>query len=146
MSSTLPARINFVTLGVADVARATEFYEALGWEPSSASVPGVVTFFHGPCVLALWGADSLAAEGHVPARAPGSSGGLSLSINVEAPDDVDAWLAVAEAAGGRVTVPARRPPQFDGRHGYFVDLDEHLWEIAYNPGFPLSDDGIVQLP
>jgi hypothetical protein len=26
-----------------------------------------------------------------------------------------------------------------GRH--FSDLDGHLWEVAYNPQFPLRDDG-----
>jgi uncharacterized protein len=26
------------------------------------------------------------------------------------------------------------------------DLDGHLWEVAYNPHFPLSDDGRLQLP
>ncbi|MDP9406618.1 MAG: VOC family protein, partial [Actinomycetota bacterium] len=38
---TVPARVSLVTLGVADVARATAFYTALGWEVSSASTPEV---------------------------------------------------------------------------------------------------------
>lgn len=59
----VPARVSLVTLGVADVARSTEFYERLGSPLSSASVPGEVSFFRtagGP--LAVWGAAELAAE------------------------------------------------------------------------------------
>ena len=40
----VPARLTLVTLGVTDATRSTEFYEALGWQRSSASVPGEVTF------------------------------------------------------------------------------------------------------
>ena len=39
----VPARVSLVTLGVVDVAAATRFYTALGWTPSAASVPDVVT-------------------------------------------------------------------------------------------------------
>ena len=47
--------VSLITLGVRDLRRATAFYEAVGFERSSVSVDGVVTFFRseGP-VLALW--------------------------------------------------------------------------------------------
>jgi len=55
--------ISMVTLGVDDLARATAFYEACGWERSSASVPAVVSFLHGStAALGLFGRDALAAE------------------------------------------------------------------------------------
>jgi len=41
----IPARLSFVTLGVADLERATRFYQALVWPLSSGSVPGEVSFF-----------------------------------------------------------------------------------------------------
>ena len=41
----VPPRVSLITLGVADVVRATAFYDALGWRRSSASVEGVVSFF-----------------------------------------------------------------------------------------------------
>ena len=34
---TVPQRLSAVTLGVADVAGATQFYESLGWRRSSGS-------------------------------------------------------------------------------------------------------------
>ena len=35
---------------------------------------------------------------------------------------------------------------YGGYAGYFTDLDGHAWEIAYNPGFHLNDDGSLVLP
>jgi hypothetical protein len=33
-----------------------------------------------------------------------------------------------------------------GYAGYFADPDGHLWEIAFNPFWPLDADGRPQLP
>ena len=33
-----------------------------------------------------------------------------------------------------------------GYSGYFADPDGHLWEVAYNPFFPLDETGRVSLP
>jgi predicted lactoylglutathione lyase len=47
--------------------------------------------------------------------------------------------------GAEVT---REPAEtfYGGYAGVFRDLDGHAWEIAYNPGFGLNDDGSVGLP
>ena len=143
--SVVPARINLVTLGVSDIARATAFYEALGWRKSDASVPDVVSFFDlDSCVLGLWSATALAAESRVPA--PGGPGAVSLAINVASAADVDAAIDAAIAAGGSVLRPAGDALEFEGRSGYFADPDGHPWEVAHNPGFALDDTGRVQLP
>jgi len=141
----VPPRINLVTLGVADVARATEFYEGLGWRLSPASVPGVVSFFDlDSCVLGLWSAAALAAEARI--TAPGGPGAVSLAINVGSAGDVDAAIEAAVAAGGSVLRPAGDAEEFEGRSGYFADPDGHPWEVAHNPGFTLDAAGRVQLP
>ena len=33
-----------------------------------------------------------------------------------------------------------------GYVGYFADPDGHVWEVAWNPGFPLDSDGRMTLP
>jgi hypothetical protein len=33
-----------------------------------------------------------------------------------------------------------------GRSGYFADPDGYPWEVAYNPEFPIGDDGRVTIP
>lgn len=135
--------LSLVTLGVRDVAVATRFYESLGWRRSSASNASV-TFLHGATVLALWGRDDLAQDANMPANAAGFSG-IALARNVPARDDVDAFLARAQKAGARIQKPAQ-DTFWGGRSGYFRDPDGHLWEVAWNPAWPLKADGTVTLP
>ena len=53
-------RFSLITLGVANVARARQFYEALGWKASSASQDDVAFFQLGPIALGLYGRSALA--------------------------------------------------------------------------------------
>jgi catechol 2,3-dioxygenase-like lactoylglutathione lyase family enzyme len=142
----IPARITLITLGVTGVDRATAFYQALGWKLSSASVPGVVSFFHtGGSILAVWGRDELAADARVTSPALDGFSGVAHAINLASPTEVDAALEAAVAAGATLTKPAEHA-DWGGYSGYFADPDGHLWEIAYNPGWPLDEDGFPQLP
>ena len=61
-------------------------------------------------------------------------------------DEVDQLLSEAAAAGGVITKPGEDSPHFTGRTGYFADPDGHLWEVAWNPAFALSEDGSLTLP
>jgi predicted lactoylglutathione lyase len=141
----IPARISLITLGVRDVRTSTAFYSALGFEPSSASVEGEVSFFRtAGAILAVWGRDELAADANQPAPATGPSGG-AVAINLGSPAEVDAALADAVAAGGTVAKPATAT-EWGGYSGYFADPDGHLWEVAHNPFWPLDERGLPQLP
>ena len=51
----------------------------------------------------------------------------------------------AKAAGASVPRPAR-DTDWGGRSGYFADPDGHLWEIAWNPFWPVDDAGRMQIP
>ena len=139
------AYVSLITLGVADLERATRFSEAMGWHRSSASVEGVVTFLRGgTTVLSLFGREDLAAEAHLPPAA-GDGASFALAMNVASEAAVDEALATAADAGGTITKAAERA-DWGGYSGYVADLDGHLWEIAHNPGFTLLPDGRVQLP
>lgn len=143
---TVPARISLITLGVRDVEAATRFYRGLGFPLSSSSVPGVVSFFKtGGGLLGLFGVDDLAADAQVEPRADSGFREVSLAINVADRAEVDAALNAAESAGARIVKPAQ-PTDWGGYHGYFADPDDHLWEVAHNPGWPLGPDGLPQLP
>jgi predicted lactoylglutathione lyase len=142
----VPARVSLVTLGVKDVARSTAFYVALGWPLSSASVPGDVSFFKtAGGLLALWSEDLLAEDAGLPGAAAADRRGHALAINLENREEVDAALATAVAAGGRIT-RAAQATDWGGYNGYFADLDGHLWEVAHNPFWPIGDDGRPTLP
>ena len=62
-----------------------------------------------------------------------------------APREVDIAMTRSLAAGGTLIRPARTV-FWGGYTGYFADPDGHLWEVAHNPGFPLSEDGRLLLP
>jgi uncharacterized protein len=136
-------RVSVVTLGTADLARARQFYEALGWRSSCAADSDVVFFQCGGMVLALWGQDELATDSGV---APGSGfGGVTLAYNVGSPAEVDALVAEVRAAGATIS---REPDAtfWGGYSGVFLDPDEHPWEVAHNPHWTLAAHGSVQRP
>jgi catechol 2,3-dioxygenase-like lactoylglutathione lyase family enzyme len=137
-------RLSLITLGVRDMARARAFYEALGFVASSAGNEDVTFFQAGGAALGLFGWDPLAQDAGVPPAGDGFRG-VTVAHNVRDKHEVAAVLAAAEAAGGRIVTPAH-DVFWGGHNGYFADPDGHLWEIAWNPFFPLGDDGSLQLP
>jgi predicted lactoylglutathione lyase len=136
-------RISLVTLGVTDLARAREFYQTLGWR--GQEVDGTVFLQAGGQVMVLWGRELLAADCGIDDDCAGSFDGIALAHNVRSQTDVDDVIGSAERAGATVT---RRPSEtfYGGYAGCFRDPDGHVWEVAYNPGFALDEDGDVTLP
>lgn len=134
-------RVSLVTLGVRDLARARQFYEALGWRAGNAD-DGVVFFQAGGLIVALWDRGLLAHDSAVVDS--GGWGGITLAHNVSSPGEVDAVIAQARQAGA---VIGREPAEtfWGGYSGIFLDPDGHPWEVAHNPGWTLRDDGSVSL-
>jgi uncharacterized glyoxalase superfamily protein PhnB len=135
-------RISLVTLGVADVARAQRFYERLGWR--GQLVEETVFFQTGQSALVLWGRGKLAADSGID-DGGAEFGGVVLAYNARSQDEVRSIVAAARDAGATVT----RPPSdtfYGGYAAVFRDLDGHPWEVAYNPGFTLTEDGSLILP
>lgn len=135
-------RVSLITLGVKDLARATAFYQALGWTAGAAPADDVVFFQAGGMIVALWGREQLAEDSGVPD--PGGWGGVALAHNVRSPAEVDAVIAEAERAGATIARPGAET-FWGGYSGAFIDPDGHPWEVAHNPGWTLADDGTVHL-
>lgn len=134
-------RISLITLGVRDVHRAWDFYNALGWDGETPD-DDVVFFQANGMIVSLWNREKLAADSCVTDG--GGWGGITLAHNVRSPEAVDEVLDQARAAGG--TIPRVGAPTFYGGYsGIFVDPDGHPWEVAHNPGFPIDDDGTTRL-
>ncbi len=134
-------RLSLVTLGVRDVARARAFYEALGWTVGWTD-DDVVFFEARGMIVALWGREKLAEDSAV--EDSGGWGGVTLAYNTRSREDVDAVLADAEAAGGRIGRPGAET-FWGGYSGVFLDLDGHPWEVAHNPHWTIAEDGAVSL-
>ena len=141
----MEARVSLVTLGVEDLPRALGFYrDGLGWPLSSAGDENVAFFRTGGIVLALYRRDLLAEDVGMPAEGTGFSG-VTLAHNVAEREDVDRALDEAVAAGATL-VKAAEDVFWGGHIGYFADSDGHLWEVAWNPGFPIAPDGTLRMP
>ena len=136
--------VSVITLGVADVQKSAAFYERLGWKRSSTSVETTVFFNLGGLVLSLYGRSALAEDAHVADGRPGFSG-VSIAQNQASKAEVERVLAEAVTAGATLAKAAEEV-FWGGYSGYFADPDGHLWEIAYNPFWPLASDGRVNLP
>ena len=123
--------ITLVTLGVEDLDESIRFYrDGLGFPMQARDADGDVAFFElDGAWLSLYPRDSLAADATVPDDGSGFSG-VTLAHNVSSEDEVDAALAEAEAAGGRIVRPAGET-FWGGYSGYFADPAGHLWEVAY---------------
>lgn len=135
-------RVSLITLGARDLRRARDFYEALGW--STGAEPGAdIAFFQaGGMVVALWSRTALAEDSGVTDG--GGWGGVTLAHNVGSPEEVDAILTAARAAGATIARDGGRT-FWGGYSGVFVDPDGHPWEIAHNPHWSLELDGSIRL-
>ena len=147
MPTDVPANFSIVTLGVADLERSARFYRDLGWEQRGDLSQGITWFKTAGSWIGLFGYDALAEdaaltpipEGELPAYR-----GITLALNLASEDAVDLAFARVHEVGGRIVKPAHRL-EWGGYSGYFADPDGHLWEICHNPGFPLDDDGRIEI-
>jgi uncharacterized protein len=137
-------RVSLITLGVEDIGRARDFYEALGWR--GQQLEDTVFFQAGGQAVVLWSRAALAQDAGVSdGRDASGFGGIALAHNVRSRAEVDQTLDVARRSGAEITRAAAET-FYGGYAGYFSDPDGHLWEVAYNPGFTLTDEGALVLP
>ena len=141
-------RINVITLAVEDLDRSMAFYrdglglhtegligtEFKGDETTPDGAIRDVRARRRPVPRARPRAE-LAKDARVP-PAPGMPGGFSIGHAVARREDVDGVMAQAEAAGASVTDPPHDRP-WGIYSGYFMDPDDHLWEILWNPALDL---------
>lgn len=139
----MDARIDVITLAVADLDRALAFYrDGLGlatrgivgteWPGEEDSPAGAVVMFElaGGATLALYPRSELAKDARIP-EGPARAGEFSLGQIVSSREEVDELIARAQAAGATVTEqPHERP--WGIYSGYFRDPDGHLWEIIWS--------------
>ena len=158
-------RISFITLGVDDLYRVAAFYEAMGLERQRKFTEGVAFFQMGGLILALWPREELARDAgkqyfprprtsDIRVSKVGSTiveevrpdfSGVALAYNTRSPEEVSEILGRVEKAGGRVIKPSQKA-FWGGMQGYFEDTEGNLWEVAWNPDFPIDAEGRISLP
>jgi len=138
-------RLSLVTLGVSNLERSTAFYEGLGWKRAFRTAQGVAFFQLGGIGLSLYPLDDLAADSGTAPEKLLPWRGIALAHNVRKREQVDQIVADWVRLGGTI---AKDPAEifWGGYIAYVTDPDGHLWEIAWNPGFPLDADGNLTIP
>ncbi len=140
----MDARIDVITLAVADLDRALAFYrDGLGLDSrgvvatefvgDDVTPAGAIALFelHGDLLLALYPRAELAKDANV-AFGPPKPGEFSIGHLVADRAQVDALLSQARAAGATLTEPPHERP-WGIYSGYFRDPDGHLWEVIWHP-------------
>lgn len=133
-------RMTVLTLGVADLDRAAVFYTTVfGVAPTA--FPSVAFFTLPGVWLALYPRHLLVADigAHLP-LSPGGFNGVTLAYNARSRDEVDQVFQHVAAAGATIA----KPPHdtfWGGYSGYFADLDDYYWEVAWGPMFEFGPSG-----
>lgn len=135
-------RISLITLCVDDLEKSLAFYrDGLGLETQGIVGTefeyGAAAFFdlEGGLKLALWPRKSLARDSGLPVE-HASATEFIIAHNVGSRDEVDAVMAQAGKAGAAIVKPPHNT-FWGGYAGYFHDPDRHLWEVAWNPEWPV---------
>jgi uncharacterized protein len=139
-------RVTLITLGVDDLPRAVAFYrDVVGWQPASVVDDDVAFFDLDGFILALWLRRSLAADVGVDEADRGRFEAVALAYNARSHEEVDGIFRSLLERGAHI---AKSPVETDwgGYSGYFVDPDGHHWEVAFNPFWPIRDDGRIEFP
>lgn len=133
-------QIAVVTLGIDGIARSRRFYtEGFGWRPVFEN-DEIVFYQMNGFVLATWRKAALEDDMQRPGAA--GNGACALAHNTTDQEQVDRVITSLISAGGTVLRPADAPPH-GGYRGYVADPDGHTWEIAWNPAWPIDEEGRV---
>ena len=143
----LAPNLVIVTLGVTDLDRSIAFYTGLGWEQRGDRAQGIVWFRTSGPWLGLFPAEELAADAGLTVEALPRFRGSTLAVNLPTEADVDRAFALVGTLGSLGAAVLKEPERapWGGYSGYFADPDGHLWELCYNPGFPLDDQGRIEI-
>lgn len=133
-------RLTIITLGVKNLIEATAFYqEKFGWKKLDSSNNGISFFQLNGMLLSLYPLEELAQDALVPANGSGFKA-FTLAYVARSIAEVDEIFAAFAAKNVKIVKP---PAQvfWGGYSGYVADIDDNLWEIAFNPFLALDENG-----
>lgn len=133
-------QISVITIAIADLARSRRFYvEGFGWTPVFEN-DEIIFYQMNGFMLGTFLQSAMEKDmGREGLQAPGA---FSLAHNVPAKEDVTPVMDKLVASGGRLIRPADAPAH-GGFRGFVADPDNHAWEIAWNPAWPIDEYGHV---
>jgi len=134
-------RLSIITLGVRDLAAATEFYvNKFGWIKSKHSTEGISFFHLNGIMLGLYPMAEFEKEIEGIGLATEGRNRITLAYLAKSEQEVDD-LFVSFKANEVQILKQPKKVFWGGYSGYISDLDGNLWEIAYNPFIEIGEDG-----
>lgn len=137
-----------VTIGAVSVPTLRRFYAALGWPERADSTDDYAAFDLAGARLALFPLAALYEDAHVPPPAGDGPGagrpwGITLAVNVETREAVDAAVEGARGVEGGRIVKEAEDAFWGGRSACFSDPEGNIWEIAWAPGTAFDERGVL---
>tara|TARA_R110002051_G_scaffold243495_1_gene303521 strand:- start:50 stop:469 length:420 start_codon:yes stop_codon:yes gene_type:complete len=135
-------RLSIITLGVANLKNATDFYvDKFGWEKSSFSNENISFFVLNGIQLALFERTELAKDAGLNSEGTGFKA-MTIAYNTRSKIEVDELILSLKNKGVKIL---KEPvdTNWGGYSSYIADLDNNVWEIAYNPYVKMDKQGNI---
>ncbi|CAM3988968.1 VOC family protein [Mesobacillus zeae] len=139
----VPQRVTLVTIGAVDLPALRAFYQRLGWSESEKSSDSYAVFMTAGVILSLFPLSDLEEDSCVKInRSLDTFNKIALAINVNRPEEVDSAIDHIRNSGGKIL---REPSDafWGGRTAYFADVENNLWEVAWNPDSVFDERGAM---
>jgi len=136
-------RVTLITVGAIDLPELRKFYQKLGWSETAISSDSYCVFETAGVLLSLYPLKDLARDSGIDFTASKDTvSRVNLAINVDKPEEVDQTIVEIAAAGGKIV---RQPADafWGGRVAYFLDPENNLWEVAWNPTAVFDERGAM---
>ncbi|CAN5322850.1 hypothetical protein BH09BAC6_BH09BAC6_17090 [soil metagenome] len=132
-------RLSFVTIGAKDLNKLKQFYiEKFNWVPLPGN-GGIVFFKMNGFIFALYPSEDIASGAGVKQDGSGFKR-LSFTINYRSEKEIDEVFKTLASRGVNI-IKAPKKASWGGYIGYIADVEDNIWEIAYNPFVEMDNDG-----
>ncbi|KIL35682.1 glyoxalase [Cohnella kolymensis] len=138
----VPQRVSLITIGARDLPELRRFYQKLGWRETEMSSDDYCVFETAGVLLSLFPLQELMKDAGMALEERKGFSGITLAINVDKPEEVDQTIETIRSAGARIT---REPSNafWGGRTAYFLDPEQNVWEVAWNPTAVFDERGAM---
>lgn len=139
----IPARISLVTLGAKSVPELRKFYLGLGWVETELSSDNYAVFKTAGVLLSIFPLEELMIDAGLEFTDISILyKGVTFSINVDEINEVDLIISQVKDKGGKI-VKEPSDATWGGRTGHFMDPENNLWEVAWNPTSIFNEFGAM---
>ena len=126
-----------------DLPFVRKFYNDLGWEETDHGYVDYAVFKTAGVLLSLYSIEKLANDtGLEIQNSKNVFKGVTFSINVDEPEQVDLTIEQVRNVGG-IILSEPNDAFWGGRTASFADPEKNIWEVAFNPDSTFDERGAM---